>query len=71
MDRPVVDPGRKGHFVQPGRTRGYIAEKKMTFDRLKKELPTRDSNPYKPVEDKKDKKSDGDAGGSDSFKGQN
>ena len=70
IDRPVNDPMNKGHFVPASKTAAFIADKGLTFKQLKKELPELDGNPAQSQEDKNDKKSDAEAGGSNLFKGQ-
>ena len=69
MDRPVEDPSNRDHFLPPNKTAAYIAEKKMTFDDLMKQLPAKDSNPFQRAEAKADKNNDDEAGGSKLFKG--
>ena len=69
MDRPVNDPGNPGHFVPASKTSAFIAEKRMSFDQLKKELPPLDKDPFQAEETKADKKADDAAGGTKLFKG--
>ena len=68
--RPVVDTGNLGHFVSASKTARVIADKGLSFEQLKKELPKLDGDPAQSKEDKEDKKADTDAGGSNLFKGQ-
>ena len=69
MDRPVNNPSDPGHFLPPNKTAEYIAEKKLTFQQLMKELPNKDSHPFQCAQAKADKSSDDTAGGSKLFKG--
>ena len=39
MDPLVTHPGRLGHFLLPEKTRGFIAEKNVSFEKLNMELP--------------------------------
>ena len=68
--RPIADPGNIGHFVPASKTARFIADKGLSFEQLKKELPKLDGDPAQSKEDKEDKKADTDAGGSNLFKGQ-
>ena len=69
MDYPVNNPSDPGHFLPPNKTAKYIAEKKLTFKQLMKELPNKDSHPFQCAQAKADKCSDDTAGGSKLFKG--
>ena len=69
MDRPVMDPVNAGHFVPASKTASFIANNKLNFGDLKKELPTIDKNKFQIAEDKMDRDADANAGGSELFKG--
>ena len=71
MDRPVHDPMNVGHFVPAGLTTKFILEKKLTFDKLKAELPLLDKKKFISNVIKADRKADNDVGGSSLFKGLN
>ena len=58
MDRPVMDPANRDHFLPPNKTAEYIAENKMTFNQLMKELPDKDSHPFQCAQAKSDKETD-------------
>ena len=45
MERPVLDSARNGgHYVAAAKTRDYIREKELTFEDLKRDMPSRNSN---------------------------
>jgi len=69
MDRPIEDRNNRGHFVSPHKTRAVTINNNVSFDQLKKELPTLDSHRYETDIVKKNAKADKDAGGSKLFKG--
>ena len=70
MDRPAKDPMNQGHCVVASKTAGFIAKNIYCFNKLEKELPKLDSDPFQIKEVKVDKKGDTEEGGSDLFKGQ-
>ena len=70
MDRPVSDPENKGHFVPASKTEEHIAEKRFTFEKLKAELPTKETDKHLSKFERKDKEADAKAGGSSLFKGE-
>ena len=60
-----------GHFVLASKAVAFIANKKLTFSDLKKELPNTDKNLLQAAKVKAEKEeADAKAGGSDLFKGQ-
>ena len=69
MDHPVNNPSDPGHFLPPNKTAEYIAENKLTFKQLMKELHHKDSHPFQCAQAKADKSSDDTTGGSKLFKG--